>query len=62
MRVEKIPGGHVVRDSGGQALVHVYCTANRSEAMRAKVLTEDEALRIAINVAKLPRRLRRERA
>ena len=51
--VEKIPGGYVVRDANGKALVYLYCGTNETEAMQANVLTEDEARRVAINVAKL---------
>jgi hypothetical protein len=43
-----------VRDANGQALAYVYCRANEAEAMQAKVLTEDEARRVAVNVARLP--------
>ena len=49
-----MPGGFVVRDSSGQALAYVYSRANEAEALQAKVLTEDEARRIAANIAKLP--------
>jgi hypothetical protein len=48
-----IPGGYVVRDANGQALVNIYSRENEAEALQAKVLTADEARRIAINVAKL---------
>jgi hypothetical protein len=58
--VEKIPGGYVVRDADGQALVYVYSQDDESEALTANFLTEDEALRVAINVAKLTGRLRRD--
>ena len=58
--VEKIPGGYVVRDANGQALMYVYCRANKSEALRAEVLTEDEAWRIAISIATLQGLLKRE--
>jgi hypothetical protein len=40
-RAEPIPGGYVVRD------------ANSTEA-QAKMLTKEEARRIAINIARLP--------
>ena len=59
-RVEKMPGGYVVRDSNDQAIAYVYSRANEAEAMQAKVLTEDEARRIAANIAKLPALLKRE--
>jgi K+/H+ antiporter YhaU regulatory subunit KhtT len=49
-----MPSGYVVRDANGQALVYLYSRDSEAEAMQAKVLTADEARRIAINVAKLP--------
>jgi hypothetical protein len=52
--VDKIPGGLVVRDTNGQSLAYVYSRENPSDAHMAKVLTEDSARRIAINIAKLP--------
>jgi hypothetical protein len=51
---DKIPGGYVVRDANGQALAYVYSRETEAEAMQAKVLTKDEARRIAINIARLP--------
>jgi hypothetical protein len=58
-RAEKMPGGYVVRDASGQALApHVYARATMAEAMQAKVLTQDEARRIAANIARLPELLR----
>jgi hypothetical protein len=56
-RVEKIPGGYVVRDANGQALAYVYSRATETDAMQAKVLTDDEARRVAANIAKLPQLL-----
>ena len=52
--VEKIPGGLVVCDANGQSLAYVYSRDNPNDAHMAKVLTEDEARRIASNIAKLP--------
>jgi hypothetical protein len=48
-----MPGGHVVRDANGQALAYIHSRNNEAEALQAKVLTKDEARRIAINVARL---------
>ena len=56
-RADRIPGGYVVRDANGQALVYVYSRDNDAEALQAKVLTKDEARRIAVNVARLPQLL-----
>ena len=52
--VEQIAGGFKVLDANGQALVYVYARETREQADIAKVLTFDEARRIAANVAKLP--------
>jgi hypothetical protein len=51
---DPIPGGYVVRDANGQALAYLYSRDNDAEARQAKVLTKDEARRIAINIARLP--------
>jgi hypothetical protein len=59
-RTERMPGGYVVRDANDQALACIYSRANEAEAMQAKVLTDDEARRIAANIAKLPALVRRE--
>ena len=52
--VEPIPGGFKVRDATGQALAYIYARENETSAQAAKVLTMDEARRIAANIAKLP--------
>ena len=44
----------VVGDANGQSLAYVYSRENANDAAIAKVLTEDEARRIAANIAKLP--------
>jgi hypothetical protein len=57
---EKIVDGFVVRDAKGQAIVYLYSRATEAEARQAKVLTDDEARRIALNITKLPAILQRE--
>jgi hypothetical protein len=54
-RVEKVPGGYVVRDTKGQAQVYIYCRGDQPEASQARGFTEEEARWIAVNVAKLRR-------
>jgi len=44
-----------VLDASGQALAYVYARETKQQADIAKVLTFDEARRIAANVAKLPK-------
>src|SRR5262245_13632505 len=51
--VEKIPGGFRVLDANGQSLAYVYSRETKDAANIAGVLTEDEARRIAANIAKL---------
>jgi hypothetical protein len=43
-----------VKDANGQSLTYVYGRETRADADIAKVLTMDEARRIASNIAKLP--------
>jgi hypothetical protein len=57
--VERIAGGFKVFDANGQSLAYVYC--REGDHLEAKVLTEDEARRIASNIAKLPVLLGRAR-
>ena len=59
-RTEQIPGGYVVKDATGQSLAYVYAREKRADADIAKVLTMDEARRVASNIAKLPTLLERK--
>jgi hypothetical protein len=52
--VEALNGGFKIVDANEQALAYVYAHADPREAQIAKVLTLDEARRIASNIAKLP--------
>ena len=52
--IEKIPSGLKVCDANGQSLAYAYSREDPNDAHTAKVLTEDEARRIASNIAKLP--------
>jgi hypothetical protein len=51
----------VVRDDNGQAIAYLYSRQNEAEARQAKVLTADEARRIARSIARLPELLAKER-
>jgi hypothetical protein len=44
----------IVRDANGQALAYVYFEGESGRRSAAKLLTKDEARRIAANIAKLP--------
>src|SRR6516164_8099803 len=48
------PPCFIVRDASGQALSYVYYESEPGRRSAAKLLTKDEARRIAENIAKLP--------
>jgi hypothetical protein len=52
--VEELNACYVVHDRGGQKLAYVYFEEEPGRRSAAKLLTKDEARRIATNIAKLP--------
>jgi hypothetical protein len=56
--VEEQDACFVVRDSNGQQLAYVYFEDEPGRRSAAKLLSEDEARRIAVNIAKLPELVR----
>jgi hypothetical protein len=52
--VEEQDACFIERDRGGQALAYVYFEEEPGRRSAAKLLTRDEARRIAANIAKLP--------
>jgi len=57
--VEETDACYIVRDANGHALAYVYFEEEPGRRSAAKLLTGDDARRIAANIAKLPELLRK---
>jgi hypothetical protein len=53
-KVVEISGGYAVADAGGRRLAYVYRNTSLDAGVNSEALTDDEARRVAANIAKLP--------